>query len=181
MAWRTSATTSCAVIGLPKISAFRSVMDCGSVGSGWVPRRVSFASASAALEAGEPWRATRMLDSALRESAELRALIRNPEISRGQLGSVMKGLSEHLDLSQLTDLLASSDRVGQIATGSALVGRTVTYQLDDGAATAGAGFGRGAALGAAAFGTVVVLTMLAAQSFDPRLIWDRPQSSEKHS
>lgn len=41
-------------------------------------------------------------------------------------------------LTQLTDLLASSDRIGQIATGSALVGRTVTYQLDDGVATAGA-------------------------------------------
>jgi paraquat-inducible protein A len=29
--------------------------------------------------------------------------------------------------------------------------------------------------GAAAFGAVVVLTMLAARSFDPRLIWDRPE------
>lgn len=32
--------------------------------------------------------------------------------------------------------------------------------------------------GAAAFGAVVVLTMLAARSFDPRLIWDR--SEEEH-
>lgn len=29
--------------------------------------------------------------------------------------------------------------------------------------------------GALAFGAVVVLTMLSAQSFDPRLLWDRPQ------
>lgn len=29
--------------------------------------------------------------------------------------------------------------------------------------------------GAIAFGTVVVLTMLASKSFDPRLIWDRPR------
>ena len=28
--------------------------------------------------------------------------------------------------------------------------------------------------GAVAFGAVVVLTMLASQSFDPRLIWDAP-------
>lgn len=34
--------------------------------------------------------------------------------------------------------------------------------------------------GAAAFGAVVVLTMLAARSFDPRLIWDRPVSKENH-
>ena len=30
-----------------------------------------------------------------------------------------------------------------------------------------------AGLGATAFGAVVVLTMLAAHSFDPRLIWDK--------
>lgn len=34
--------------------------------------------------------------------------------------------------------------------------------------------------GAAAFGSVVVLTMLAARSFDPRLIWDRPVAKEPH-
>ncbi|WP_241911630.1 paraquat-inducible protein A [Telmatospirillum siberiense] len=34
--------------------------------------------------------------------------------------------------------------------------------------------------GAAAFGAVVVLTMLAARSFDPRLIWDPPVSKENH-
>jgi paraquat-inducible protein A len=33
--------------------------------------------------------------------------------------------------------------------------------------------------GAAAFGAVVVLTMLAAQSFDPRLIWDAAEEEEK--
>jgi flagellar basal-body rod modification protein FlgD len=35
-------------------------------------------------------------------------------------------------LTQLTTQLADSDRMAQIATGSALVGRVVTYQLDDG-------------------------------------------------
>ena len=33
-----------------------------------------------------------------------------------------------------------------------------------------------AGLGAACFGGVVVLTMLAAQTFDPRLIWDSQES-----
>jgi paraquat-inducible protein A len=33
-----------------------------------------------------------------------------------------------------------------------------------------------AGIGAACFGAVVVLTMLAAQSFDPRLIWDSQES-----
>lgn len=37
-------------------------------------------------------------------------------------------------------------------------------------------------LGAVAFGLVVVFTMLAADSIDPRLIWDQPQKqSEKES
>ncbi len=36
--------------------------------------------------------------------------------------------------------------------------------------------------GAVAFGVVVVLTMLAAESIDPRLIWDQAQTqSEKES
>ncbi|MDF5673219.1 paraquat-inducible protein A, partial [Vibrio parahaemolyticus] len=37
--------------------------------------------------------------------------------------------------------------------------------------------------GAVAFGVVVVLTMLAAESIDPRLIWDQtsPKQSEKES
>ncbi|MCA2442139.1 MULTISPECIES: paraquat-inducible protein A, partial [Vibrio] len=36
--------------------------------------------------------------------------------------------------------------------------------------------------GAVAFGLVVVLTMLAAESIDPRLIWDEaPKQSEKES
>jgi paraquat-inducible protein A len=40
--------------------------------------------------------------------------------------------------------------------------------------------------GAVAFGAVVIITMLAAHSFDPRLIWDatepqtREQNREKH-
>ena len=33
-------------------------------------------------------------------------------------------------------------------------------------------------LGAVAFAAVVILTMLAAHSFDPRLIWDTPQSTQ---
>jgi flagellar basal-body rod modification protein FlgD len=40
-------------------------------------------------------------------------------------------------LTQLTEQLAASDRMAQVATGSALVGRLVTYQLDDGTSTAG--------------------------------------------
>ena len=35
-----------------------------------------------------------------------------------------------------------------------------------------------AEIGAFFFGAVVVLTMFAAQSFDPRLIWDRMRSEE---
>ena len=34
--------------------------------------------------------------------------------------------------------------------------------------------------GAAAFGAVVVLTMLATMSFDPRLIWDAPRTEKSH-
>jgi len=58
------------------------------------------------------------LDEALRESAELRALIRNPEISREQLGRVMGGIAEHLGLSDLTrnflGVLAQNRRVGEL-------------------------------------------------------------------
>ena len=42
------------------------------------------------------------LEEALGESGELRALIRNPEISRSAVGRVMNGLADHLGLSQLT-------------------------------------------------------------------------------
>ena len=42
------------------------------------------------------------LDAALRESSDLRALIRNPEISRAQIGAVMAGIADHLGLSPLT-------------------------------------------------------------------------------
>ena len=55
------------------------------------------------------------LDSALSESAELRALIRNPEISREAIGRVMAGLGAHLGLSELTrnflGVLADNRRV----------------------------------------------------------------------
>ena len=42
------------------------------------------------------------LAAALDESAELRALIRNPEVSREALGRVFGGLSDHLKLAELT-------------------------------------------------------------------------------
>lgn len=40
-------------------------------------------------------------------------------------------------LTQLTQQLAAQDRISQVATGSALIGRTVTYQLDDGTVVPG--------------------------------------------
>ncbi|GAA0281943.1 F0F1 ATP synthase subunit delta [Alteraurantiacibacter aestuarii] len=55
------------------------------------------------------------LDAALGESAELRALIRNPEVSRGQLSEVMSGMARYLGLSSLTanflGVLAENRRV----------------------------------------------------------------------
>ncbi|MES2698635.1 MAG: F0F1 ATP synthase subunit delta [Pseudomonadota bacterium] len=58
------------------------------------------------------------IDSALRESAELRALIRNPEVKRSQLGRVVEGLGAHLKLSPLTTrflgVLAQNRRVGDL-------------------------------------------------------------------
>jgi len=58
------------------------------------------------------------LDQALRESAELRALIRNPEVSRDQLGRVMNGIADHLGLSGLTrnflGVLAQNRRVADL-------------------------------------------------------------------
>ena len=58
------------------------------------------------------------LDSALRESAELRALIKNPEISRSQIGKVMAGLGAHLGLSELATnflgVLAQNRRVAEL-------------------------------------------------------------------
>ncbi|MDP3813836.1 paraquat-inducible protein A, partial [Pseudomonas sp.] len=35
-------------------------------------------------------------------------------------------------------------------------------------------------LGAAAFASVVIMTMLAALTFDPRLIWDNTESDDDH-
>jgi flagellar basal-body rod modification protein FlgD len=40
-------------------------------------------------------------------------------------------------LTQLTEQLAASDRMAQVATGSALVGRVVNFQLDDGVTKSG--------------------------------------------
>jgi len=58
------------------------------------------------------------LNGALRESAELRALIRNPEVSREALGRVFDGLGSALTLSQLTrnflGVLAKNRRVSEL-------------------------------------------------------------------
>ncbi len=58
------------------------------------------------------------LEAALAESAELRALIRNPEVSRDQLAKVLAGLGEHLELSGLTrsflGVLAENRRVADL-------------------------------------------------------------------
>ena len=58
------------------------------------------------------------LEAALTESAELRALIRNPEISREQMGKVMGGIARHLGLSDLTKnflgVLAHNRRVAEL-------------------------------------------------------------------
>jgi len=58
------------------------------------------------------------LATALRESAELAALIRNPEVKRSQLARVMTGLAAHLKLSPLTGnflgVLAGNRRVSAL-------------------------------------------------------------------
>jgi len=58
------------------------------------------------------------LEAALGESAELRALIRNPEISREQIGKVMAGLGSAMELSELTQhflgVLAENRRVAEL-------------------------------------------------------------------
>lgn len=58
------------------------------------------------------------LDAALRESRELSAVLRNPEISRDQYGRLMGGMAEYLGLSTLTanflGVLASNRRVSEI-------------------------------------------------------------------
>ena len=58
------------------------------------------------------------LEAALGESAELRALIRNPEISREQIGKVMTGVGQKIGLSDLTKnflgVLAENRRVAEL-------------------------------------------------------------------
>jgi F-type H+-transporting ATPase subunit delta len=58
------------------------------------------------------------LAAALAESGELRALIKNPEVSRSQLGKVMGGIATHLALSDLTTnflgVLAENRRVADL-------------------------------------------------------------------
>ena len=55
---------------------------------------------------------------ALRESPELRALIRNPEVNREQAGRVLSGLADHLELAPLTrkflGVLAENRRAGEL-------------------------------------------------------------------
>ncbi len=58
------------------------------------------------------------LADALRESAELRALIRNPEVSREAMGRVLAGLGGATNLADLTrnflGVLAQNRRVGEL-------------------------------------------------------------------
>ena len=58
------------------------------------------------------------LEAALHESAELRALIRNPEISRHQIAKVVSGLAAAMGLSDLTKnflgVLAENRRVAEL-------------------------------------------------------------------
>ena len=58
------------------------------------------------------------LAGALRESPELRALIRNPEVSREALGRVLAGLGKSLNLAELTSnflgVLAQNRRVSEL-------------------------------------------------------------------
>jgi F-type H+-transporting ATPase subunit delta len=58
------------------------------------------------------------LAGALRESRELRALIRNPEVSRETLGKVLAGLGQALNLAELTrnflGVLAQNRRVHEL-------------------------------------------------------------------
>ena len=58
------------------------------------------------------------LSEALRESSELSALIRNPEVSREALGRVLSGIGEHLALAELTRNflggLATNRRAGEL-------------------------------------------------------------------
>ena len=58
------------------------------------------------------------LGEALAESGELRALIKNPEVSRGQLASIVSGIADYLELSPLTrsflGVLAENRRVSHL-------------------------------------------------------------------
>ena len=58
------------------------------------------------------------LDGALRESAELRALIKNPEVSREQIGKVLAGIGQYLGLEDLTKhflgVLAQNRRIADL-------------------------------------------------------------------
>ncbi|HEY7807332.1 MAG TPA: F0F1 ATP synthase subunit delta [Croceibacterium sp.] len=58
------------------------------------------------------------LAAALHESAELRALIRNPEVSREQIGRIMAGVAGYLGLAELTrnflGVLAHNRRISDL-------------------------------------------------------------------
>lgn len=90
-----------------------------------LPGRYASALFELASEAGQKTGGVTAVESdleklavALAESAELRALIANPEVSREALGRVLAGLGEMLKLDQLTrkflGVLAENRRVGQL-------------------------------------------------------------------
>ncbi len=58
------------------------------------------------------------LRRALHESAELGSLIRNPQVSRGQMGKVVAGIAAHLEITTLTGnflgVLAANRRMGDL-------------------------------------------------------------------
>lgn len=58
------------------------------------------------------------LEQAFAESAELRALIRNPEVNRDQIGRTMSGIAEYLGLAELTrnflGVLAQNRRAAEL-------------------------------------------------------------------
>jgi F-type H+-transporting ATPase subunit delta len=86
-----------------------------------LPGRYASALFELASEAGNVTAVESDLDklaAALAESDELRALIRNPEVSRDALGRVLGGLGDALELDKLTGnflgVLAENRRVGQL-------------------------------------------------------------------
>jgi F-type H+-transporting ATPase subunit delta len=86
-----------------------------------LPGRYASALFDLASEAGTVTAVESDLDTladALRESAELSALTRNPEVSREALGRVLAGIGAHLGLTELTrnflGVLARNRRAGEL-------------------------------------------------------------------